>query len=73
MYILGKEMIALEGTITFAVGGMVGSFGRVGSTMETAFSKNWWLKKILGPEFSLPFKIILDLFRNNLLWEDESL
>lgn len=52
--------------VNFGIGGIIGSIGNVGTKGKLLTSKEWWGKFIFGLEFTKPFKISVDLLRNNL-------
>lgn len=58
--------VMLEGMVSFGVGGIIGTVGTVGKKGKMLISKEWWLKLIFGQEFTKPFKLTIDLFRNNI-------
>ena len=64
--IMHGGLVALEGMVNFGVGGIIGSFGNVGSKGNFVVSKEWWGKFIFGLEFTQPFKIGMDLIRKNI-------
>ena len=48
------------------IGGIIGSVGNIGTKGDFLTSKEWWGKFIFGLEFTQPFKIGVDLIRNNI-------
>ena len=63
--VIGHSLtVALEGAYSFSVGGMIGSFGEIG-TIGKVLSKEWTTKFVLSQEFSFPFNYLLNKFR----WE----
>ena len=61
--------VALEGMVKFCAGGMAGSIGIIGTKGSFA-SIEWWVKLILGLEFSNPFKYLIDRLRNGI-WDKQ--
>ncbi len=65
--------VMLEGMISFGVGGITGSVGNVGKKGKMLISKEWWKKLIFGQEFTKPYKILIDLIRNNIYLKEMKL
>jgi hypothetical protein len=52
--------------VKFVSGGVMGSFGNVGTKGKFLISTEWWGKFILGLAIAQPFKTAIDLIRNNI-------
>ncbi len=57
--------VMLVGMVNFGVGGIIGSVGTIGKKGTPFISKEWWSKFIFGQEFTQPFKMVIDLLRDN--------
>ena len=66
MAIAQGAFVMAEGAVNFVIGGIVGSFGTIGTKGKPFISAEWWGKLVLAQEFTLPFKTLVDFVRKNI-------